>query len=158
MAAARATVFSKERCPGLTEQVVNTTAFWPLLVFGAAACALVAGMIILSALLGQRHRERTTGDPYESGIVPTGSARLRFDVKFYLMAMFFVIFDLEAVFLFVWAVSVRRLGWSGFAAIIVFMGFLVLTLFYLWRVGAFDWAPGKPRRAGQPRERGTDLL
>jgi len=97
-------------------------------------------MIGLSALLGQRHRQRTTGDPYESGMVPTGSARLRFDVKFYLMAMFFVIFDMEAVFIYAWAVSARHLGWVGYVEILLFIGFLLLALFYLWRVGALNWS------------------
>ena len=81
---------------------------WQLIVYGAAVLAVVVVMLLVSALLGQRHKERTTDDPYESGIIPTGSARIRFDVKFYLMAVFFVIFDLEAVFIFAWAVAARR--------------------------------------------------
>jgi len=67
-------------------------------------------MLLLSFVLGQRHRERSTGRPYESGVEATGSARMRFDVKFYMVAMFFVIFDLEAVFVFSWAIVLRRLG------------------------------------------------
>jgi NADH-quinone oxidoreductase subunit A len=110
-------------------------------------------MIILSALLGERHQERTTGDPYESGILPTGSARIRFDVKFYLMAMFFVIFDLEAVFIFAWAGAARRLGWPAYAEILVFIAFLILTLFYLARVGALDWATAKNRRQAPAADR-----
>lgn len=117
----------------------NVDTLWPLLVFFGAAVALVVVMIGLSALLGQRHKERSTADPYESGIVPTGSARIRFDIKFYLMAMFFVIFDLEAVFVYLWAGSARQLGWTGYVEIVVFIGFLVLALFYLWRVGALNW-------------------
>ena len=130
----------------MSDQGVNLAALWPLLVFLAAAVALVAGMIGVSAVLGQRHQERTTGEPYESGIVPTGSGRLRFNVKFYLMAMFFVIFDLEAAFIFVWAVSARRLGRPAYLEILVFVGFLVLTLFYLFRVGALDWGTAAQRR------------
>ncbi|RJQ75603.1 MAG: NADH-quinone oxidoreductase subunit A [Desulfobacteraceae bacterium] len=109
-------------------------------------------MIGLSALLGQRHRQRTTGDPFESGMVPTGSARIRFDIKFYLMAMFFVIFDLEAVFIYAWAVNGRLLGWTGYLEIVVFIGFLVLALFYLWRIGALDWGT-----AGQRRQSGSGI-
>jgi NADH-quinone oxidoreductase subunit A len=97
-------------------------------------------------VLGQRHKERTTGDPYESGIIPTGSARIRFDVKFYLMAVFFVIFDLEAVFIFAWAVAARRLGWVAYTEILIFVGFLFLALVYLWRIGALDWRTAKHRR------------
>jgi NADH-quinone oxidoreductase subunit A len=119
---------------------------WQLIVYGAAVLAVVVVMLLVSALLGQRHKERTTDDPYESGIIPTGSARIRFDVKFYLMAVFFVIFDLEAVFIFAWAVAARRLGWVAYAEILIFVGFLLLALVYLWRVGALDWGTAKHRR------------
>jgi len=119
---------------------------WQLIVYGAAVLTVVVGMLLVSALLGQRHKERTTDDPYESGIIPTGSARIRFDVKFYLMAVFFVIFDLEAVFIFAWAVAARRLGWVAYAEILIFVGFLLLALVYLWRVGALDLGTAKHRR------------
>ncbi len=119
---------------------------WPLLLFMGAAVMLVAGMITVSALLGQRHKERTTADPYESGIIPTGSAHLKFNIKFYLMAMFFVIFDLEAVFIYLWAVNARPLGWAGYIEIAVFIGVLVVALFYLWRVRALDWGTLKQRQ------------
>ncbi|MGW8300992.1 MAG: NADH-quinone oxidoreductase subunit A [Desulfobacterales bacterium] len=119
---------------------------WQLIVYGAGVLAVVVGMLLVSALLGQRHNERTTDDPYESGIIPTGSARIRFGVKFYLMAVFFVIFDLEAVFIFAWAVAARRLGWVAYAEILIFVGFLLLVLVYLWRVGALDWGTAKHRR------------
>ncbi len=132
--------------------LLNDNVLWPLLIFAAAAVALVTIMIGLSAVLGQRHNERTTGEPFESGIIPTGSARLRFDVKFYLMAMFFVIFDLEAAFIFVWAGSARQLGWPGYIEILIFIGFLLLALFYLWRIGALDWKTDAQRRLLQDRE------
>lgn len=119
---------------------------WQLIVYGAGVLAVVVGLLLVSALLGQRHKERTTDDPYESGIIPTGSARIRFDVKFYLMAVFFVIFDLEAVFIFAWAVAARRLGWVAYVEILIFVGFLLLALVYLWRVGALDWGTAKHRR------------
>ena len=118
---------------------------WQLIVYGAGVLAVVVGLLLASALLGQRHKERTTDDPYESGIIPTGSARIRFDVKFYLMAVFFVIFDLEAVFIFAWAVAARRLGWVAYVEILIFVGFLLLALVYLWRVGALDWGTAKHR-------------
>ena len=82
-----------------------------------------------------------TGSPYESGIVSEGSARVRFSIKFYLIAMFFVIFDLEAVFIFSWAVAVREVGWAGYLEILFFVAILVATLVYLWRLGALDWGP-----------------
>jgi NADH-quinone oxidoreductase subunit A len=113
---------------------------WPLVVYLAAVLALVAVMIGLSHVLGQRHRDRATGEPYESGIVSTGSAQLRFSAKFYLVAILFVIFDLEAVFLIAWAIAFRELGWFGYAGAVVFIGILAAGLVYEWRVGALDWA------------------
>ncbi len=112
---------------------------WPLAVYFFAVVALVAVMITLSYFLGERHREKQTAEPYESGIVSTGTARVRFDVKFYLIAMFFVIFDLEAVFVFAWAVSVRQSGWTGYVEMLVFIGILASALIYLWRIGALEW-------------------
>ncbi len=116
------------------------TQLWPLGIYFALVLLLVAGMLVVSYLLGQRHRERATGAPYESGILSEGSARVRLSAKFYLVAMFFVIFDLEAVFLFAWAVAARAVGWPAFWETVVFIGILVASLIYLWRVGALDWS------------------
>jgi NADH-quinone oxidoreductase subunit A len=125
----------------------DSTALWPLSVYFAAVVVLVTSMIALSYILGQRHRDRATGEPYESGIVSTGTAQVRFDVRFYLVAMFFVIFDLETIFIFAWAVAVRELRWTGYIEILVFIGILVAVLVYLWRLGALDWGPtGKRTR------------
>jgi len=112
---------------------------WPIVVYFIAVLALVASMLVLSYLLGQRHKERATGEPYESGIVSTGSARLRFSVKFYLVAMLFVIFDLEVAFVIAWAIAFRELGWPGYLGILFFIGVLVAALIYEWRLGALDW-------------------
>jgi len=117
---------------------------WPLGVYFLAVLLLVIVMLVMSHFLGQRHRERSTDEPYESGILPTGQARLRLDVKFYLIAMLFVIFDLEAVFIFAWSVSLRELGWAGYIEILIFIAVLLAALFYLWRLGALDWGPSKP--------------
>jgi len=128
---------------------VSTAPLWPLAVYGLLVLVLGGGMIGLSALLGQRHRERATGEPYESGILSTGSARVRLSVSFYLVAMFFVIFDLEAVYLFAWAVAARELGWAGYAEVLVFVAILVAALAYLWRRGALDWGlAGRPAPPG----------
>jgi NADH-quinone oxidoreductase subunit A len=118
---------------------MNTPTLWPLVVYSALVLLLAAGMIGTSWLLGQRHRGRATDEPYESGIIPTGNARLRLSVHYYLVAMFFVIFDLEAVFLFAWAVAIRESGWAGYVEILVFIGILLAALVYLWRQGALDW-------------------
>ena len=119
--------------------------FWPLAVYVAIVGMLVVTMLSLSFVLGQRHMDRATGSPYESGILSEGSARVRFSAKFYLIAMFFVIFDLEAVFLFAWAVAVRETGWAGYAEALLFITVLLATLAYLWRVGALDWRQGSRR-------------
>jgi NADH-quinone oxidoreductase subunit A len=89
--------------------------------------------------LGQRHSDRATGEPYEVGIVSEGSARVRFSAKFYLVAILFVIFDLEAVFVFAWAIAGRELGWAGYAGLLVFLLVLAVALIYEWRLGALDW-------------------
>jgi NADH-quinone oxidoreductase subunit A len=122
---------------------------WPLALFLLLSIIIVAFLLLLSAGTGQRHSERATGEIYESGIVSTGSARMRFDAKFYLIAMFFVIFDLEAVFIYAYAVAFRQLGWSGYIEIVVFIFILGAALFYLWRVGALQWGPkqGRVRRS-----------
>ena len=113
--------------------------FWPLGVYAALVAFLVAAMLGLSFVLGQRHKEHSTDFPYESGILSEGSARVRISAKFYLVAMFFVIFDVEAIFIFAWAVAVRETGWIGYAEVAIFIVLLVVVLGYLWRVGALDW-------------------
>ena len=110
-----------------------------MVVYFAAVVVLVAAMIALSFILGERHREKQTAEPYESGIMSTGTARVRFDIKFYLIAMFFVIFDLEAVFIYVWAVSLRETGWAGYLEMLLFTGVLAAALVYLWKLGALEW-------------------
>ena len=117
---------------------------WPLAVYFAAAVALIVLMVGLSHILGQRHSDRATGEPYESGMVPTGSAWMQFDVKYYLVAMFFVIFDLEALFIFAWAVSLREVGWAGFIEALIFIVILAAALAYIWSAGALDWGPSRP--------------
>jgi len=125
----------------------HSTALWPLLIYFAATLVLVTAMLGLSYVLGQRHRGKATDEPYESGIVSTGTAQVRFDVRFYLVAMFFVIFDLETIFIFAWAVAVRELGWTGYVEILIFIGILIAVLVYLWRLGALDWTTiGKGKR------------
>ncbi len=113
--------------------------FWPLGVYFIAVIAIVGGLFVVSWLLGERHRERATGEPYESGIPPTESARLRISVKFYQLAMFFVIFDVAAGFVFAWAIALRDAGWRGYAGLLAFLSVLASALLYLAREGALDW-------------------
>ena len=114
-------------------------ALWPLVVYTIAVAVLVAAVIAVSSLLGQRHCERTTTRPYESGNPLTGSARLRISISFYLVAMFFVVFDVESIYIFAWAIAWRELGWTGYIEVLVFIGILLAALVYLWRLGALDW-------------------
>jgi NADH-quinone oxidoreductase subunit A len=122
---------------------------WPFVVYGLAIVMLVASMLTLSALLGQKHRDSATGEPYESGVVVTGTARLRLSAHFYLVAMFFVIFDLEAVFIVAWAVAAREVGWPGYVGVVIFIGVLVVALLYEWRLGALDWVSQARRGNGR---------
>src|SRR5512146_1405551 len=112
---------------------------WALGIYFVAVLLLVTAMLGVSYVLGQRHDEKATGSPYESGIVSAGSAHVRLSAKFYLIAMFFVVFDLEAAFIFAWSVAGRELGWRGYWEIVIFIGVLVVALIYLWRLGALDW-------------------
>lgn len=114
---------------------------WALGIYILAVFAIVGLMHALSWLLGGRNHGRAKTEPFESGVVSLGSARLRISAKFYLVAMFFVIFDLEAVFLYAWAVSVRQSGWPGFVEATIFIIVLLIALVYIWRLGGLDWAP-----------------
>jgi NADH-quinone oxidoreductase subunit A len=121
---------------------------WSIGIYFVAVLILVGAMLGLSYMLGERHKDHATGEPYESGIVSTGSARVRLSVKYYLVAMFFVIFDLEAAFLYAWAVAFRDLGWAGYFEVVFFVAVLIAALVYLWRIGALDWGPKGRRRSG----------
>ena len=118
---------------------IQTVSLWPLVVYFFLVIALMAGIMALSYVTGERHTARTADEPFESGIVSVGFARLRLSVRFYLIAMFFVIFDVEVLFLFAWAVAVREAGWAGYIEALIFIGILLVALAYLWRLGALDW-------------------
>ena len=120
---------------------------WPFVAFFIIVLIIPVGMIALSHVLGQRHAEHATGSPYEAGIVSEGSAEARFSIKFYLVAMFFVVFDLEAIFIISWVIAAREVGWAGYLEILFFIVILVATLAYLWRLGALDWGPKTQRKA-----------
>lgn len=119
--------------------VTQAGELWPLVVYFCMVVALVLTMLGLSWLLGQRRMDHATGETFESGIVPVGSSQVRISVEFYLIAIFFVIFDLETVFIFAWAIAFFELGWSGYLAIMVFVLVLAIALVYEWRSGALDW-------------------
>lgn len=119
----------------------TTPLLWPLLVYGAIVLSLAGIILALSHVLGGRHRERATHEPYEGGILSTGSARLRFSSQFYLIAMLFVIFDVETIFIVSWAIAFEELGWYGYVGVLVFILLLVVVLIYEWRNGALDFGP-----------------
>jgi NADH-quinone oxidoreductase subunit A len=121
--------------------LVQNITFWPFIVFAFIVIFLIVVMLGLSYVLGERHKEKLTDEPYESGIPPTGNARLRFSSGFYIIAMFFVIFDLDAAFIMLWAVSFRELGLAGYIGILVFIGLLVVLLVYELSIGALDFGP-----------------
>jgi len=121
--------------------MIQNIAFWPFIVFAGIVILLVAVMLLASYLLGERHKEKTSGEPFESGIPPTGDARLRFSSGFYLIAMFFVIFDLDAAFIMLWAVSFRELGLPGYIGVLIFIGILMVLLVYEIKIGALDFGP-----------------
>jgi NADH-quinone oxidoreductase subunit A len=114
---------------------------WPFLIYGIASVLLVVVMLAASHFLGERHKEPATDEVYEAGIEATGSARLLFPIHFYLIAMFFVIFDLEVVFIVAWAISLKAIGWAGYIAILIFIAVLMAVLIYEWRTGALNFGP-----------------
>lgn len=125
----------------------------PLLWHGAVALLLVGTILIVSYFLGERREYPATHTPYESGVVSTGHSHPRFSVQFYLVAVFFVIFDLEAAFLFAWAAAWREVGWRGWWEAAIFVGVLLAGLFYLCRNGGLNWnqpAPIRPVETGHP--------
>ena len=101
--------------------------------------------IILSGLLGPRKPTPEKLAPYECGMPPVGDARERQSVKFYLVAMIFLLFDIEVAFLYPWAMALRDLGWSGFVQVLLFMLLLSSGYVYIWRKGALDWGTDGPR-------------
>jgi NADH-quinone oxidoreductase subunit A len=122
--------------------------YWPVLLQALIAMAVAAGMIGISYILGNRVRNRVKDMPYECGITPTGSARERFSVKFYLVGMLFILFDIEAIFLYPWAVVYRELKMFAFFEMLLFIALVLAGFFYIWKKGALDWSgaarPPKP--------------
>lgn len=114
--------------------------YFPVLVQVLIALAVASGLIIGGVVLGQRVRNQVKDTPYECGIPPTGSARERFSVKFYLVAMIFILFDIEVIFLFPWAVVFRELGMFAFVEMLIFISLVFAGFFYVWKKGVLDWS------------------
>jgi len=135
----------------------DVASYWAFGVFLVGVAGMCAFMLFVPWLLGGRDWGRAKNEPFESGIVPQGSARMRISAKFYLVAMFFVIFDVEALFLYAYAVSVRENGWTGFIEALVFALVLLAGLVYLVRLGALDWAPEARKRKQAARDAAKKL-
>jgi NADH-quinone oxidoreductase subunit A len=114
--------------------------YFPVLIQIFVAIAVAGGMIGVSALLGRHVRDAVKFSPYESGMKPVGSARERFSVKFYLVAMVFILFDVEAIFLYPWAVVYRELKLFAFFEMLLFILIVLCGFFYIWKKGVLDWS------------------
>ena len=119
---------------------------WSAIAFILAAIGLVVFMLVVPRLLGGRSQGSQKEEVFEAGVVGSGNARIRLSAKFYLVAIFFVIFDLEALYLYAYAVSVREAGWLGFAAAATFIVILIIGLIYELSLGAMNWAPADKLR------------
>jgi NADH-quinone oxidoreductase subunit A len=126
--------------------------WFPVLVQIVIALGVAGAMIGFSAILGQRVRDSVKSSPYESGMKPVGNARERFSVKFYLVAMVFILFDIEAIFLYPWAVVYRKLGLFGFFEMLLFIVLVLCGYFYIWKKGVLNWASDE---ASRPARRET---
>jgi NADH-quinone oxidoreductase subunit A len=129
---------------------IEAPSLWPFGFFFGCVVTVVVLMMAASFMLGQRHTGRVTGEPFESGMPITGDARIRFNIKYYLVAMFFVVFDVEALFIFAWAVSLREVGWPGYIEMVIFIGILLAALVYLWKLGALEWGTLKHQAMYRP--------
>ena len=113
--------------------------YFPVLLQALIAMTIAGALILISFLLGKKVKNRVKDMPYESGMVPTGDARQRFSVKFYLVAMLFILFDIEAIFLFPWVVVFRELKMFVFFEMLIFVVLILSGFFYIWKKGALDW-------------------
>jgi NADH-quinone oxidoreductase subunit A len=122
--------------------------YLPLLIHFVIAGLLACGMVLLSWLIGWRRPTKAKMAPYECGMAPIGDARERFSVKFYLVGMLFILFDVEAVFLYPWAVILRDLKMFGFWEMLVYIGIVLVGFFYIWKKGVLDWGEASMKRGG----------
>jgi NADH-quinone oxidoreductase subunit A len=112
-----------------------------LVVFALMVMAVIGLLLFIASWLGEKKLNTEKLRPYESGIIPTGSARLRYPVPFYLVAIFFLLFDVEAAYIFSWAIAWEKLGWAGWLQISFFIVVLILGLVYIWKKGGLEWGP-----------------
>jgi NADH-quinone oxidoreductase subunit A len=127
--------------------------YFPVLIQILIAIAVAGGMIGVSAVLGRRVKDPVKSMPYESGMNPIGNARERFSVKFYLVAMVFILFDIEAIFLYPWAVIYRQLRFFAFSEMLLFIVLVLCGFFYIWKKGVLDWSAEDRREQGREKQR-----
>ena len=123
-----------------------TQSYAPLLIHLLIAMGLAGAILLLSSLIGRHRPSRVKMQSYECGVTPTGDAREPFSVKFYLVAMVFILFDVEAIFLYPWAYIYRELHWFGFVEMLLYILILLAGYLYLWKKGALDWSRPPARR------------
>ena len=126
--------------------------WFPVLIQILIAIAVAGGMIGASAVLGRRVRDAVKSSPYESGMKPVGNERERFSVKFYLVAMVFILFDIEAIFLYPWAVVYRELRLFAFFEMLLFIALVLCGFFYIWKKGVLDWSTEDRRREANEKK------
>jgi len=117
-----------------------------LVIYAIMVLLLIGVFHVLSAWIGEKKNTTEKLRPYESGIIPTGTARLRYPIPFYMVAIFFLIFDVEGAFIFAWAAAFEPLGWTGWLQISFFIIVLLFGLVYIWRKGGLDWGPTRINR------------
>ena len=130
--------------------------YFPVLLQAVIAMGIAASLTILSSILGKRARSPQKDTPYESGMPPTGDAKDRFSVKFYMVAMIFILLDIEAVFLYPWAVVYRQLRLFGFIEMLLFIVVVLVGYFYVYKKGALDWSAAP--KSAQSKKPGRDYL
>ena len=119
--------------------------FWPILIMLGLGAGFAGGSVLLSQFVGPRKPTAEKSAPYECGVPAVGDARERQSVKFYLVAMIFLLFDIEVAFLYPWAMAFRTLAWTGLMQIVVFFALLLTGYIYVWRKGVFDWSGERSR-------------
>ncbi len=120
-------------------------------IFAVMTVVLVIILLFIAGWLGEKKPNPEKLAPYECGIIPTGTARCRYPIAFYLIAAFFLIFDVEAAYIFSWAIAFDRLGWSGWLQISFFIAILLVSLFYIWKKGGLEWGPTTPKSPTTPK-------
>jgi NADH-quinone oxidoreductase subunit A len=117
-----------------------------LIIYGILVLVFIGLQLFIAHWLGEKKKNQEKLRAYESGVIPTGTARLRYPVPFYMVAIFFLIFDVEAAFIFSWAIAHEDLGWAGWLQISFFIVVLILGLVYIWNKGGLEWGPTAKKR------------